>query len=56
MFRPERWLEAAGDTLQKMERSQELIFGSGGMGVWESRSLSWSSIRFMFRSVGLSVS
>jgi cytochrome P450 len=32
MFRPERWLEATGETLQKMERSQELIFGSGRYG------------------------
>jgi cytochrome P450 len=29
MFRPERGLEATEETSQKMERSQELVFGSG---------------------------
>jgi hypothetical protein len=28
MFRPERWLGTTRETLQKIERSQELIFGS----------------------------
>ena len=32
VFRPERWLEAEGDALHKMERSQELVFGSGRYG------------------------
>ncbi|KAE9370992.1 cytochrome P450 [Stipitochalara longipes BDJ] len=32
MFRPERWLEATGETLQKMDRSQETVFGSGRYG------------------------
>jgi len=32
VFRPERWLEATGETLKKMERSQELVFGSGRYG------------------------
>lgn len=29
VFRPERWLEATGDTLAKMERSNELLFMVG---------------------------
>jgi cytochrome P450 len=32
MFRPERWLETKRDALHKMERSQELVFGSGRYG------------------------
>jgi cytochrome P450 len=32
VFRPERWLETKGDALHKMERSQELVFGSGRYG------------------------
>ena len=29
VFRPERWLEAAGEQLQEMERTQDMVFGSG---------------------------
>lgn len=32
VFRPERWLEATGETLHRMERSVELVFGSGRYG------------------------
>lgn len=32
VFRPERWLEAEGEVLHKMERSQEVVFGSGRYG------------------------
>lgn len=32
VFRPERWLEAEGETLNRMERSVELVFGSGRYG------------------------
>lgn len=32
VFRPERWLEAKGAQLNLMERSQELVFGSGRYG------------------------
>jgi cytochrome P450 len=32
VFRPERWLEASGEALQKMERLQEMVFGSGRYG------------------------
>jgi cytochrome P450 len=28
-FRPERWLEATGSELQRMERTNDLVFGSG---------------------------
>ena len=29
VFRPERWLEASGEELRRMENSNELVFGSG---------------------------
>jgi cytochrome P450 len=29
MFRPERWLEASGEQLQRMEKTNDLVFGSG---------------------------
>jgi cytochrome P450 len=29
LFRPERWLEAEGEELQKMERQADLTFGYG---------------------------
>lgn len=29
MFRPERWLEASDEQLQRMERAHELIFNYG---------------------------
>ncbi|KAI9783555.1 MAG: hypothetical protein M1839_003725 [Geoglossum umbratile] len=29
MFRPERWLEASGGQLQRMEKTNDLVFGSG---------------------------
>ena len=32
VFRPERWLEVAGDDLQRMERTLELVFGAGRYG------------------------
>ncbi|KAH7346262.1 cytochrome P450 [Rhexocercosporidium sp. MPI-PUGE-AT-0058] len=32
MFRPERWLEAEGEKLQAMNRSAELVFGTGKYG------------------------
>src|SRR5881227_2841541 len=32
VFRPERWLEATGDALQRMERTLEALFGSGRYG------------------------
>jgi cytochrome P450 len=32
VFRPERWLEATGDHLQRMERTLEVLFGSGRYG------------------------
>ncbi|KAA6412103.1 MAG: cytochrome p450 [Lasallia pustulata] len=32
VFRPERWLEARGEEAQRMERSVELVFGSGRYG------------------------
>jgi cytochrome P450 len=32
VYRPERWLETTAEELQKMERSQELVFGSGRYG------------------------
>lgn len=32
VFRPERWLEVEGETLNRMERSVELVFGSGRYG------------------------
>jgi cytochrome P450 len=32
VFRPERWLEATGETLQRMERTIEVLFGSGRYG------------------------
>ena len=32
VFRPERWLETTGEALNRMERSVELVFGSGRYG------------------------
>jgi cytochrome P450 len=32
VFRPERWLEATGDQLQRMERTVEILFGWGRYG------------------------
>lgn len=32
IFRPERWLEASGEKLKAMERSVELVFGTGKYG------------------------
>ena len=32
VFRPERWLEATGEDLNRMERSVEVVFGSGRYG------------------------
>jgi cytochrome P450 len=29
MFRPERWLEASGDQLQRMDKTVDLVFGYG---------------------------
>lgn len=29
LFRPERWLEGSDETLQKMERTLGVVFGSG---------------------------
>jgi cytochrome P450 len=51
MFRPERWLEATGETLQKMERSQELIFGSGRYGCL-GKSVAFVELNKVYVQVG----
>lgn len=47
VFKPERWLEARDETLNKMERTLELVFGSGKYGCL-GKTVAWMELDKVF--------
>jgi cytochrome P450 len=52
IYRPERWLEAKGEELQAMERSLELVFGTGKYGCL-GKTIAFFELNKVFAEVGL---
>lgn len=53
-FRPERWLEAEGENLEKMERSLGLVWGYGKFGCL-GKGIAWMELDKIFFEVRISM-